>query len=121
MNPTTEWIFMFNYDGGVLPNFIRFITNKTKEEIEKNYGGDNNYLSKDDGRLLVSVWYCDEYTEEYNRLGHNIVNHGDNCGVYDTNDQRLKLVNVSTIPTVDLDIVMSQPAIRNTGDYDLTW
>ena len=115
-----EWIFAFSQDGDVLPGFIRFATNKTIEEIQKNYGGDNNY-GCDDGRLLVSVWYCDEYTEEHKYLGHNLVNHGASCGVYEVNDERLNFTNANTIPTVDLDVAMSKPVINDTGDYDLTW
>ena len=114
-----EWFFVFN-DGGVLPTFIRFTTNKTNEEIKKNYGGDTNY-GCDDGRLLVSVWYCDEYTEEYKHLGHDIVNHGANCGVYDVNDESLNIINTKMIPTVDLDDVFSKQLVNDTGDYNLTW
>jgi len=120
MTNKNEWFFLFN-DGGVLPTFIRFTTNKTNDEIKKNYGGNNNYCSNDDGRLLVSVWYCDEYTSDYNELGHDLVNHGASCGVYDANDKRLNFLNAKTIPTVDLDDVMSQPVVNDTGYYDLTW
>ena len=117
-----EWIFAFSYEGGVLPNFIRFTTNKTNDEIKKSHGGDNSYCNNDDGRLLASVWYCDEYTEEYKHLGHNIVNHGDTCEVYDVNDERLNILNIKTIPTVDLDVAFSKALVNDTGDYsDLTW
>ena len=119
-NTKNEWIFAFS-QGNVLPNFIRFATNKTNEEIQKNYGGDNNYSSSGDGRLLVGVWYCDEYTEEHKYLGHDLVNHGATCDVYDVNDESLNIINTKMIPTIDLDVVMSQPVINDTGDYDLTW
>jgi hypothetical protein len=119
-----EWIFAFSQDGNVLPNFIRFTTNKTNEEIQENYGFDafrHNYGSDEEGKLLVSVWYCDEYTEENKHLGHNLINHGATCGVYDVSDESLNIINTKMIPTVDLDVAMSQPAINDTGDYDLTW
>lgn len=117
----TEWIFVFNYDGGVLPTFIKFVTNKTKDEIKKNYGGDNSY-GDDTGMGLLSIWYCDEYTEEYRHLGHNLVNHGATYSVYEPNDKRLTNCKTDSIPTVDLDVVFSSDPINDTGDYgDMDW
>jgi hypothetical protein len=116
------WIFVFTYDPSPLPTFIRFVTSKTKDEIKKNFGGNNNYCSSDDGRMLVSVWYCDEFSEEYKHLGHNLVNHGANCTVLDENDPLLDKIKKETIPTVDLDVVLKKPKVYDAEGYDdMVW
>jgi hypothetical protein len=115
----TEWIFAFNSEGGVIPDFIRFVTKKTKDEI-KNYS-DNTYYDNT-GMGLLSIWYCDEYTEDHDGLGHKIVNKGGTYGVYEMNDEILERFNLESIPVVDLDVVFSKPKIKDTGYYgELIW
>ena len=64
----TEWIFACNADGDTIPTLIRFVTDKSCDEIQKNYH--NNSYDDESGKVAVSLWYCDEYTEDYSNYGH---------------------------------------------------
>lgn len=113
----TEWIFACNADGGTIPTLIRFVTNKSSEEIQKNYS-DNTYGDKT-GKVAVSLWYCDEYTEEYDNYGHECTDYGwASKDAYDLDDPAVKVLNLDAIPVVDLDVELNKDKVNDTGDYD---
>lgn len=69
----TSWIFEFRYEGlEDNPVLTKFVTSKSLEELKSKFGGENSYLSEDP-RVLLSIWYFDEYTHDYQDLGHEIV------------------------------------------------
>lgn len=116
-----EWVFAFSADGRTIPNFIKFVTNKSPKEIKTNYG-DNGYYDAE-GRTAVSIWYCDEYTpddwqSEHGDVGHEVANGAAFYSTYDLNDPYLNIIKTDMIPVVDLDTVMTGKKTRDTGSYD---
>jgi hypothetical protein len=115
----TEWIFACSADGRTIPTLIRFVTNKSSDEIKKNFSA-NSYFDKS-GKIIVSLWYCDEYSEEYSKYGPECLDWASKCA-YDLDDPELKVINLDAIPVVDLDVVFSKPKIKDTGYYgELIW
>jgi hypothetical protein len=117
MTKKTEWIFACNANGSTIPTLIRFVTDKSSDEIQQNYS-DNAYDDKS-GKVAVSLWYCDEYTEEYSNYGHECAD----CGwasksAYDIDNPVLKVLNLDAIPVVDLDVELKKPKVKDTGYYD---
>lgn len=110
-----EWIFVSNAAGSVIPTFIRFVTNKSNEEIKEKFGSNAYYDDK--GKTAVSLWYCDEYTNEYSNFGQECA---DWAGAYahDINDPDLTFIKVDAIPVVDLDLELKKTKLNDTGDYD---
>lgn len=111
----TEWIFACNADGDTIPTLIRFVTDKSCDDIQKNHS-DNSY-DDESGKVAVSLWYCDEYTEDYSNYGHECANWASKSA-YDLNDPALKVLNLDAIPVVDLDKIMVGQKVRDTGLYD---
>ena len=123
MKKTTknEWIFAFSADGRTIPNFIKFVTNKSPEEIKAKYGDNGYYDTK--GRTAVSIWYCDEYTSndwqsEHGDVGHEVANSAAFYYDYNLDDPALEIIKTDMIPVVDLDKAMAGKKTRDTGDYD---
>lgn len=117
-NNKTEWVFACNANGGTIPTFIRFVTNKSSDEIKKNYS-ENSY-SDETGKVAVSLWYCDEYTEEYSNFGHECADWASR-EAYNLDDPELKVLNLDAIPVVDLDIEFKKNKVNDTGYYDWVW
>lgn len=115
MTTKTEWIFACNADGDTIPTLIRFVTNKSSDEIKHNFS-DNSYFDES-GKVAVSLWYCDEYTKEYDNYGHECADVASKCA-YDLNDPVLKVINLGVIPVVDLDVELKKPKVNDTGYYD---
>lgn len=109
------WIFACNADGGTIPTLIRFVTDKSSDEIQKNYS-DNSYYDGS-GKVAVSLWYCDEYTEKYSHYGHECADWASK-DAYDLNDPALKVLNLDAIPIVDLDVELKKNKVEDTGDYN---
>lgn len=117
----TEWIFAFNANGHIIPSFIRFVTNKSPDEIKSKFG-ENSY-SDESGRSAVSIWYCDEYTtdswqDKYGDVGREVANFSATFDSYDLNHPDLEIINTDMIPTVDLDAVMTGKKTRDTSHYE---
>lgn len=115
MTTKTEWIFACNANGHTIPTLIRFVTDKSFEEIQKNHS-ENSYLDKS-GKIAVSLWYCDEYTKEYSHYGHECADWASK-DVYDINDPAVKVLNLDAIPVVDLDVELKKNKVKDTHDYD---
>jgi len=92
----TEWTFVLD------ENFTNFKTIKTLEEITLKFGGDNVYLLNDDGRLILTLWYFDEYTNQ--NLG---------CQVADRIVYWEIINTQNNTNTVNLDKVFKQKPINN--------
>jgi hypothetical protein len=114
----TEWVFACNADGSTIPTLIRFATSKSPDEIQQNYS-DNSY-DDESGKVAVSLWYCDEYTEEYSNYGHECMDWASK-NAYDLDDPALKVLNLDAIPVVDLDVELKKPKVKDTGYYDWVW
>jgi len=92
----TEWAFVLD------ENVTNFKTIKFLEEITQKFGGDNVYLLNDDGRLILSLWYFDEYTDL--NLGCEVA---DRIAYWEIKNTQ------PNATTVDLDKVFKQKPINN--------
>jgi hypothetical protein len=121
-----SWIFEFRYEGEFdAPVITRFTTSKSTE----------------DPRVLLSVWYFDEYTEKYKDLGHEIVEmksfwqlNTEDDYIYEANlltehnlaeDQKFDIytaseyINFLKNPNIiDLDKTFCSPPLFNHGCYN---
>jgi hypothetical protein len=136
----TSWIFEFRYEGEFdTPVVTRFTTSKSIEELNARFGASNGYSK--DPRVLLSIWYFDEYTEKYKDLGHEIVEmksfwqlNDEDDYVYEANlltehnlaqDQKFEIytaseyINFLKNPSIiDLDKIFCSPPLFNHGCYN---